>query len=98
MYSASPSFQLSFFFLSLIAFTRSIYTRNVISHHTQVSMCMNVIYNRWSKKEIRELLVIDGWDKMMNGDRNKRGERKKNQERIIHHAERKEKRKLQTCI
>jgi hypothetical protein len=27
---------------------------------------------RWPKKEIRELVVIDGWDKLMNGDCNKK--------------------------
>jgi len=33
--------------------------------------------------------VIDGWDKMMNGDCNKKN--KEYQGRIIHHAERKRK-------
>jgi hypothetical protein len=33
---------------------------------------MYVIYNDGRRKEIRELVVIDGWDKMLNGDYNKK--------------------------
>ena len=74
-----PSFPTAFFLLR-----ENMHTHNVISHHTQVSMYMFAMANdrrREGEGEIRELVVIDGWDKTMTGNCNRERERERESEK-----------------
>lgn len=96
-------FSVSLSLPSLIAFTKGIYTfihtQCNLTLHTSVDVYVRYI-QRWSAREIRELVVIDGWDKMMNGDCNTgEKERRKNaQGKKKKFTMLREEKKLHTCI